>query len=139
MTATEARIAWGFLAAVGGCFSFAGMACSFHGYKYARRRYHGIDHVALWIYRRDVGMTVALVAVGVGGLSKALLLIALARWYPQYLDPVLAALFWPIFAAYAIDTLDTMIVTTVAPIWLMALYKARQRSGLGIPEGGTPT
>lgn len=136
MTAEAARISWGVLAALGGVASFVGLVFSWRGYKRARGRY-ARDGVARTIYRRDLGMMIALVAVGAGGIVKALLLLALVRWYGHDLDPILANLGVPVFGAYLIDTLNTMVVTTLAPIWLSALYRAqdRPRHG-GIPEKG---
>lgn len=136
MSATGARVAWGTLAAIGGIFSFVGLIYSARGHKRASRRY-ARDGVARWLYLRDLWMMRALVLLGAGGITKALVLIAMARWYPRYLDPILAAFAWPVFGVYLIDTVNTMIVTTVAPIWLVALYKAQQRPRpAGIPDKG---
>lgn len=136
MTAIEARVAWGVLAAIGGIFSFVGLVYSSRGHKHAARRY-ARDGVARWLYLRDLWMLRALILLGAGGITKALVLIVLVRWYPRYLDPILAALAWPVFVAYLIDTLDTIIVTTVAPIWLVARYQAQQRPRpTGIPDKG---
>jgi hypothetical protein len=113
-----------------------GLVYSSRGHKHAARRY-ARDGVARWLYLRDLWMLRALILLGVGGIAKALVLIALSRWYPRYLDPILATLGWPVFFAYLIDTLDTIIVTTVAPIWLVARYRAQQRPRpTGIPDKG---
>lgn len=128
MTADDARTAWGALASLAGFFSLIGCGASGSALRVALSRRGAGGLTGRLVVARDLWMLGLLTATGALGVATAGVLLALLQWYGTDLDAVLAHLAVPVLLAYAGYAAQTAIVTMVAPIWLIARWRALDRS-----------
>lgn len=124
MSAETARLAWGALALASGACSAVGLVAALDALRVAIDRRRGGDYVGRLIAWRDLWMLGALALASALGVATALVLLALLRWYGPDLDRVLADLALPVLAAYAGYAAQTALVGLVAPVWLIARWRA---------------
>lgn len=128
MDAELARLAWGLLAGLAGAASSIGAATSARAWLLAWRRRGLGGALGARVNRRDLAMLGALAVASALTLAVSVGLVALLPAYGPDLDAVLARLAVPILLLYAGFAVAVAIVSTVAPIWLIARWRTLDRA-----------
>jgi hypothetical protein len=128
MTADSARLAWGFLAGVSAVCSLVGFVASLQALRVALGRRAMGGPLARLATTRDLWMLGALALSSALGLITAGVLIGLLGRYGPELEAVLARLAVPVLGAYLGYAAQTALVGTVAPVWLLARWRALDKA-----------